>query len=140
MSNFTSIKAAIVSILQANVSTTSVNYVYDYANEAPDGYPSIDVTSNQLEGEFADTVRNRRDFTFSLLGKQERTTVGSSEAERIINKMADDLIAIFDSSTNLTLQNQTIFYEPIGAQFGYIQGPDIDIRTVDVTIKATVVQ
>ena len=134
MSNYTNQKAAIVSILQTNI--TKAKEVNDYAKTNPSGYPSIDVEFYDGSGAFADTNRNRRKRYFRITCKQERVKVGPKEAERIIGALVDQVISIFDNRTNLNLNNTADFAYPIPSKFGYISAPDIDVRSAEIIIEA----
>lgn len=134
---YATIKAQIKSIIQTNI--TTANVVYDYAEKNPTGYPAITIESYDGEGEFIDTGRNKRKYIFRILVMQERLNVSPSEAERITQALVDQLITIFDDRTNITLNNTVIFAMPIPSKWGYIQAPDVDIRTAEVLLEATTV-
>lgn len=134
MSTFTLQKAAIITILKANISTAKE--VNDHVKRNPTGYPSIDVEFYDGNGVFADTGRNRRKRYYRITCKQERVKVTPSEAERILGNMVDQIITTFDSRTNLSLNNTCNFAYPIPSKWGYIQAPDIDIRTATIIIEA----
>lgn len=138
MSNyFGTIKTEIVNIINTS---TKVRNVYNYEEVKPAGYPAITVTNYDGAGEFADTQRNRRFFTFSIKCYQERLEVGASEAERIMTNLVDELIGIFDNPTNYNLNNTCVFAQPIPSKWGYLQVPDADVRTAEILIAAIAVQ
>jgi len=132
--NYTDQKAAIVNILQTNISQAKA--VYGYSERNPSGYPAINVESYDGSGVFADTGRNRRKRIYRITCMQERTVVGAAEAERIINSLVDQIIGIFDDRQNIQLSNTANFAYPIPSKFGYIQAPDIDVRTAEILIEA----
>jgi len=134
MSTYTSQKTAIVAILQANITTAKA--IYSYAERNPSGYPAINVESYDGSGVFADTGRNRRKRIYRITVMQERVKVGASEAERILNALVDQVISTFDNRANISLNNTADFAYPIPSKFGYIQAPDIDVRTAEVLIEA----
>lgn len=134
MSSYTNQKAAIVSILQTNI--TTANVVYNYIEPNPSGYPAIMVEYYDGQGEFADTGRNRRSRVYRITCMQERVKVGPKEAERILASLVDQIIGIFDDRTNLRLSNTCDFAYPIPSKWGYIQAPDIDVRTAEILLEA----
>lgn len=134
MSTYAAQKAAIVSILQTNI--TNAKVVYSYVEPNPSGYPAITVENYDGEGEFADTGRNRRKRVYRITCMQERVKVGASEAERILGAIVDQIISTFDSRTNLNLTNTCDFAYPIPSKWGYIAAPDIDVRTAEILLEA----
>lgn len=135
--SYTAIKPEIKSIIQTNI--TKARAVYDYAEPNPTGYPAITIENFDGEGEFIDTGRNRRKYIFRITVMQERIKVGVSEAERITAALVDQIISTFDDRANLTLNNSVIFANPIPSKWGYIQAPDVDVRTAEILLVATVV-
>lgn len=138
MSSFTAQKAAIVSILQTNISEAKA--VYDYVERNPSGYPAIEVEFYDGSGVFADTGRNRRKRYYRIICMQERVNVGASEAERILGNLVDHVISVFDDRANLALNNTANFAYPIPSKWGYIQAPDIDVRSAEIIIAADTVE
>ena len=130
----TDIGNAIVSIITANVPKTYE--VNNYVKTNPGGYPSINVEYYDGSGEFADTQRNRREYIFRITVMQERVKVGASEAERITRALVDQMITVFDSRTNLQLSNTCDFAYPMPRKAGYINAPDIDVRTAEILLTA----
>ncbi len=134
---YTEIKAGIVTVL---TQATKAKKVYDYEETKPAGYPAITVTPVDGEAEFLDTDRMRRDFVFSVKVYQERLDVGASEAERIMTSLVDQIISIFDSKANTTLNNSVIFMKPVKVKWGYLQVPDADVRSCEITLIGEVAQ
>jgi len=138
MATFASIGSEIESIIRASVTKNHV--VYGYIERNPSGYPAINIDAYDGNGEFADTSRNRRSYIFRITVMQERLKVGAAEAERITRALVDEIISTFDSRTNITLNNTCDFAFPIPAKWGYIQAPDIDVRTAEILLEAVVIQ
>jgi hypothetical protein len=134
MSTYSNIKTQVVSILRTNI--TDAKAIYSYVERNPSGYPAINVDWSDGNAQFADTTRNRRKRILRITCMQERINVGPSEAERIMENMADQIIAVFDNRTNLSLNNAVDFALPIPSKWGYIQAPDIDVRTVEILLEA----
>lgn len=128
---FADIKAGIVSVLQAS---TKVKNIYNFEQTKPGGYPAITVTSLEGNAEFLDTQRVRRDFSFSVKCYQERVEVGASEAERILTALVDEVVGIFDNFANTTLNNTVVYMKPVSMKWGYLNVPDADIRSCDITL------
>jgi hypothetical protein len=138
MSTYTEIGNQIETILKDNI--TNVNYIYNYVETNPEGYPSISIEAFDGNGQFLDTGRNRRNRMFRLICMQERIKVGASESERIMRALVDQVVATFDSRTNLTLNNSCEFATPIPSKWGYVQAPDIDIRSAEIILEAVSVE
>lgn len=134
---YADVKAGIVTALQQ---ATNAKQVYNYEEVKPAGYPAITVTPSQGEGSFLDTMRVRRDFTFSVKVYQERVEVGASEAERIMTALVDQCLALFENSSNTTLSNTVVFTKPPKERWGYQPVPDADVRMCDITIVAEAAQ
>lgn len=138
MSSYATQKAAIVSILQSNI--TTANVVYSYVETNPTGYPAIMVEFYDGQGEFADTGRNRRSRFYRITCMQERVKVGARESERILGSLVDQVISVFDNRANITLNNSCDFAYPIPSKWGYIQAPDIDVRTAEIILEAVTLE
>ena len=146
---FKDIKAAIISLIRAEVAVND-SWVYDYEPARPEGYPAISVTAKSVPARFADTERNRREYTFRIRCYQERQTTGTQaglvsqkEAERILTDLVDSMISVFDNYANYNLLNQVpnlVFVQPIPADWGYVNAPDIDMRIADINLVAVVLQ
>lgn len=128
---FTNIKAGIVTLLQ---SATKAKVVYNYEEPQPTGYPAIMVVPTDGEATFLDTQRVRRDFTFDVKLYQERVEVGAQEAERIMTNLVDQIISLFDDFTNTSLSNTVVFMKPVKVKWGYLNVPDADVRSCEITL------
>ena len=138
MGTYANIGTQIESIINTNI--TNVNYVYDYVETNPGGYPSISIEAFDGKGEFLNTSQNRRSFMFRIICSQERVKVGASEAERILRNLVDQVLATFDDRANLNLNNSCNYAFPVPSKWGYLQSPDIDVRSAEVIIEAVAVQ
>lgn len=100
---FSTIKAAIVSKLQADADLGGTGQVFDYepalSVELPD--PFATVTSDSNEGEYETTTENKRTFIFTVRIFVERTTRGASAAETLLTDMVDRLIDAIDTDNTL---------------------------------------
>lgn len=131
------VKAGIVSVL---TQSTKAKKVYDYEETKPQGYPCIMVTPLEGDSEFLDTMRYKWDFGFTLRCYQERLEVGASEAERILTALVDEVLSVFDTTTNSTLNNTVVFVKPAKYKFGYLQSPDADVRSCEITLVGEAAQ
>jgi hypothetical protein len=133
--NEVTIGAAISTIMN---SMASLRHVYDSHESQVEGYPAATIEVAEREAEFADTMRNQNTYTYTVRIVQERQTVGTTKAERIVREIADEAIALFDA--NYKLNNTCNFVMPITTRPFYAQSPTVDTRGVELTIKAIVVQ
>lgn len=134
---FTDIKAAIIVALQA---ATKVRDIYDYEETKPGGYPCITVTPSAGDGEFLDTTRIQRAFEFTIRVYQERVQAGAKEAERIITSLVDEILPLFEGAGVINLTNTVQFVKPPATKWGYLQDPDADVRTCEITVTGIVAQ
>jgi len=138
MSNYyTQIGAQIVNLLQTS---TKVRNVYNYENTSPDGYPAICVTPSDGSATFLDTMRTRREFNFRVMCYQERLEATPQGAESTLVALVDEIISIFENLSSSNLNNTVVFADPISVKFGYLNVPDADVRTAEITLKAIVAQ
>lgn len=128
---YTNIKAGIVTLL---VSASKAKVVYNYEEPKPSGYPAIMVVPIEGEAQFLDTMRVRRDFIFNVKLYQERVEVGASEAERIMTSLVDQVVALFDDFNNTSLSNTVVFMKPVKVKWGYLNVPDADVRSCEITL------
>lgn len=135
---FTDTKAAIVAFLNTS---TKVRNIYAYENTKPDGYPAICVTSSTSpRAVFIDTMRTDRDFEFIIRVYQERAEVGAAQADIIVDGLVDELIAIFESVTAENLNNTVTITQPPTVRFGYLNDPNSDVRTAELTLTGRTAQ
>ena len=137
---FADLKAAIKDIIKTQSTHAKNAAIYDYEETQPAGYPAITITTVEGQGEFLDTMRNRRDSTFKVLCMQERVEVGASESERILTQLVDELLLIFESSPNYNLENTDVFTLPPRVKWGYMTVPDAEVRSCELTITAVTAQ
>ncbi len=135
---FADVKAAIVDILRTQCLTPK--HVYDYEESQPVGYPAVTVTPTDGNGTFIDTMRNRREFVFKVLCTQERIDMGPAEAERILTKVVDEVLAVFESQAANNLNNTVVFTDPPKVKWGYMTVPDAEVRSCEITITAIAAQ
>lgn len=138
MGTYTNIGNQITSILTANI--PNVNVIHNYVESNPSGYPSISVEAYDGNAKFIDTGRNERTFIFRIIVLQERLVVGASEAERIMRSLVDQILSVFDDRANLNLNNSCNFARPIPSKWGYVQAPDIDLRSAEIILEAMDIQ
>jgi len=131
------IEAGIVSLLQ---SATKAKVVYDYEETKPTGYPAITVTPSDGEAEFLDTMRVRRDFVFTIKVYQERIEAKPQGAEQIMRALVDQILSLFDDPANTTLGNTVVYMKPVKSKWGYLQAPDADVRSCEITLFGEVAQ
>ena len=134
MSTYTEIGTQIEAILRANI--TNVNFIYNHVETNPGGYPSISIEAFDGAGQFLDTGRNRRTYIFRIICMQERVIVGANEAERIMRALVDQILGVFDDRANLNLNNSCNFCNPIPSKWGYVQAPEIDLRSAEIILEA----
>lgn len=117
-------------------------YVYEYAKNNINGYPAVTITPSDGDGDFADTRRNKRTYTFSVRVHQERTKAGDEKSERIMREIVDDLIELFDANYYLDgarLQGRG-FARPIPSTWAFVQTEQSDVRVAEILIACSVIQ
>lgn len=143
------LKSAIINVLQ-QANLVNAKWVYAFEPTQPGGFPAISVTAFTGDAVFADTQRNRRNYTFRIRCFMERQNAGTStglnsqeEAERILTELVDNIIGVFDNRPNLQLDGSVqnlVFVQPIPQEWGYTQAPLPDMRIADIKLNAVVVQ
>lgn len=117
---------------------SGLHAVYDYKpGTVPDGkYPYACVTLADFSGEFADTIRNKRNFVFSVEVYQERTEAGAGnqKAERIMRELVDEVLTAFDADT--TLSGMVKWVKPVSGRFDYDDNETGDQRIAEFTLEA----
>lgn len=132
------ISSAIVTKLEG---VSGMVQVYNYEPDKPEdgGYPFATVTTRELNGEFGDTIRNIRKYTFSIRVYQERVEIGfgNQKAERIAREMTDEILTAFDADT--TLSGMVKMVSPLRGNFDYIDREVGDTRIVEIDVEAMTV-
>lgn len=132
MTDFQTISNLIVTKLQG---ISGLNGVYNYEPDKPTAgqYPFATVTPVSFEGEFADTVRNKRTYVFSVRVYQERMEAGfgNSKAERLVREMSDEILTAFDSDT--TLSGALLYVKPAHGDLTYENRELGDTRVIEIT-------
>lgn len=116
--------------------------VFEYGKSKFDQYPCATITPfENANPSFADTLRNRREYIFSIKIYQERGQKGEAETERLMRQLTDSVITIFDANPYLknVLQGQG-FAMPIPSRWAYIQSEQIDVRMAEVLIQCVVIK
>ena len=115
--------------------------VYAYEPDAPvdGGYPFATVTQRSFDGQFGDTIRNIRTFTFSIRVYQERTqaAVGNEKAERLVREIIDETLTAFDADT--TLSGTVKWVKPLRGDLSYIDREIGDTRVCELIVEATTI-
>lgn len=133
--NFQDISGAIVTKLSG---VSGLNGVYNYEPDKPTegAYPFATVSPINFDGEFGDTIRNIRKYTFAVRIYQERTTAGfgNQKTERIMRVILDEVITAFDNDT--TLSGMVKWVKPVSGDFTYEDREIGDTRVAEITIEA----
>lgn len=134
------LSAAIVAKIQTSTNINS-SYVYDYAKSNLDGFPAVTVVPKDGSGDFADTQRNQRSYTFSIKVYQEQLEQNRNDSERIIRTIVDELMTMFDADGYLgqTLQGRG-WSRPIPSTWDFILGENSVTRTAEILIDCVVIQ
>ena len=106
------IKALLVTKIEGiKVGADSVfGQVTDYATGDFTKYPAVVIRPIGGTGEYIDTARNERTFTFTIDLYQEQSEVGKSkeEATDILESVVDKLLVAFDQDKTLGNEVQTV--------------------------------
>jgi hypothetical protein len=125
--NAITIRSAIVNKLNG---VSRLNGVYSAEIDIPtDGkYPFATVIFSGDKGEFGDTIRNKRTYTFYINLYQERTSTGfgNLKAEDVMLAMCDEIETAFDMDT--TLSGTVKWVRPVSMDPDYIDREIGDTR------------
>lgn len=116
---------------------SGLQQVYEYEPDKPDDgkYPFATVTPAEFRGEFGDTIRNIRTYSFKVRVYQERTAAafGNQKAERLIREMSDEMMTAFDADT--TLSGMVQFVRPISGNLEYVDREVGDTRVAEFNLE-----
>lgn len=116
-------------------SVSGLNGVYAYEPATPtDGkYPFATITPSGFQAEFGDTIRNIRNYSYSIRLYQERKNFGNEKAERVMREIVDEIVTAFDADT--TLSGMCKMVRPLSGDFEYIDREIGDTRFADITVE-----
>lgn len=137
------IKATIVQAITAGTVTgIKATRILEYEPNQMDGFPFITIAAASAPAEFADTSRNKRNYTFSVKVYQERREFGAEKAEQVLRLLNDELLTLFDAQHYLygDLIRGRGFVEAIPAEWAYITTEQIDVRVSNILLTAEVIQ
>lgn len=116
---------------------SGISAVYEYEPDKPaEGvYPFATITPRAFEGEFADTIRNKRTYVFVVSVYQERVegAFGNEKAERLIREMSDEIMTAFDADT--TLSGMVKWINPARGDLRYIDREMGDTRVCEIELE-----
>jgi hypothetical protein len=126
--SYTNIRAGIVSLLQT---IPEIQEVYNYEAKELAKYPSATVTNLSHKNLFADTARNRRQYSFMI--RLYFRTDQPQDAETVLSSIADAVITKIES--DITLNSTCDFAEPLEGKWLY-QEREIPVRVVEIAVTA----
>ncbi len=126
--SYTSIRAGIVSMLQT---VSGIQQVYNYEAKELAKYPAATVTNLSHKNLFADTARNRRQYSF-MIRLYFRTDV-AQDAETILSTITDAVIVKIESDP--TLGGVCDFAEPSEGKWLF-QEREVPLRLVEIVVTA----
>ena len=134
MSTFSTIKAQIISKVQAQTSYFDTDAVYNYEPEIGDVIkdPFAVVIASGNENEFASSSENKRQPGFIIRVFVERKQRGVSSAESLMVSIMDALVDVFDQ--DFTLGSTVLISKAAPSRWGYVLG-DKEYRTAEITIQ-----
>jgi len=139
MSISVTIKNQIKSKIQ---SCPSVQEVFGYEEVNPQGWPSVIVTAQDMQGEFSSNTENSRIYSYRVLilftiGKDIETpkTMDRMEyAENVIATVIDEIINAVD--TDFELDGTPVLYvNAADVQWGYASAEFGEARSAEITLN-----
>ena len=118
MATFSTIRAKIKTILEA---VDKVSFVFDYHEPKLTGFPAVTFDVSQNESEFLTNRENLRTVSYTIVIYQEISVKGLSEAKRILDAVADDVIDAFEDDFNLG--GEVDWCVPLAGPRGQFQTP-----------------
>lgn len=135
MATFASVKAKIISKIEALTDYFASGSVYQYEPEIgevnQDPFAVIIASGN--ENDFASSSENRRSYGFTIRIFVERKGRGNSGAETLLQSIIDELIDDFDQ--DYTLGGVVLSSLAAPSKWGYILS-DKEYRTAEINITA----
>ncbi len=126
--SYTNIRAGIVSMLQT---VSGIQQVYNYEAKELGKYPAATVTNLSHKNLFADTARNRRQYSF-MIRLYFRTDV-AQDAETILSTITDAVIVKIESDP--TISGVCDFAEPSEGKWLF-QEREVPLRLVEIVVTA----
>jgi len=137
MANFATIKAGIVSILQAD-SDLANGAIYDYEPPLEDVVvdPFAVVFAVDNESEFETTTENKRTYNFLVRIFVERRNRGAGNAETLLTSIVDRLLDEFDQNYTLGVAG-VLMTQAAPSAWAYILS-DKDYRVAEIKLSTVV--
>lgn len=129
MSTFSSIKAKIVTIVDANA---KVAEVHNYDKPTFDSSPAAIVVPSGNESDFITTAHNKRRYSFVVTLLVPYDPQGASSAESTLVDLVDDLIDDFDQ--DCTLGGEVLMMTAAPSAWGYQQREKL-YRVATIALK-----
>lgn len=139
MSNFTNIKAGLVTKVSALTDYFASGAVYDYepSLDAIENDPFVVIIPSENESEFQSTSENLRTYAFLIRIFVERNARGEEDADAKMALIVDAIIDALDQDTTLSVSG-VIFSEANPSSWGYVES-DKEYRTADIRFGAKVI-
>ena len=136
--NFADLRTQIANKL-SGVSGLHAVYPYEIGIPEDGKYPFATVTPIGFDGEFGDTIRNIRTYTFAVRVYQERTVTGfgNVKAERVIAEITDEVLTAFDADT--TLSGMVKMVRPLRGDLDYVDREMGDTRVAEFILDCVTV-
>lgn len=127
------------------VALDSVQVVYGYEKEQPDGWPAVYILPANMDGEFTNTAENRRTYGFDItvlfpIG-QDFPDDGESREEYAQDRVAqvmEDIINDADEDYELTGDNNVLYTEAADAEWGIFDYEGGIAKAVKITLLVVV--
>lgn len=139
MSNFTNIKAGLVTKISTLTDYFATGAVFNYepSLDAIQNDPFVVIVPSENESEFESTSENMRTYAFLIRVFVERNARGEQDADAQMALIVDAIIDALDSDTTLSVSG-VIFSEANPSSWGYVES-DKEYRTADIRFAAKVI-
>jgi hypothetical protein len=114
MANFSSLKAKIKTILDAN---TKINQSYDYDAPKLQSFPCAVLVPSGNASDYDTTTENMRTYAFQVRLYIPMDSRGVEQAESTLTELIDELIDDFDQ--NVTLDGECLMMTAAPSEWGY---------------------
>ena len=136
--NFSTIKAGIKAILEADTDLNQTGQVFDYEppRQSVTKDPFVIVIASDNEADFGNTIENKRIYGFKILIHVERKERGESAAESLLVDIIDRVINALDQNSTLSVSG-VLMVKASPSSWAYLVS-DKEYRVAEIRVQAMV--
>ena len=121
---------------------SSVQQVYGWENNNPQGFPSVMVTNASVDGEFFSNAENRRVYAFRVMvlfdigsNLQGAANDRVQEAERIVAEVVEEILNAVDTDYTFSGAPDVLWVDAVDSDYGYVEYDGGWAKSAEMTIR-----